>query len=172
MNHIESVSKVKAILKETDYKICVTGSEGGCTLSLPTKKFAPKRSARTIKYEMLKGGGVNITGDVDSYWICPDYVTRGSIYVDILKKCQEYDYSPLAILYANEDYDEANSILEILEAPEGVKLSDELTVLDLAQTAIQSNTIEVLVELREEAEYLNVREGLDFMISNFIGKVF
>lgn len=172
MSNIIGLEKIKSILRDTKYGIRVTAKENNCTLSLPTKKFSPARKARTINYEILKGGGgVNITGDVDSYWICPDYVIRASIYMDILKKCEEYDYSPLAVLYSNEEYDNANSLLEILPAPEGVKIQSELDSLDLATSVVQSNNINVLVELRQLAEELDLLEGFNFLVTNFCGKV-
>lgn len=172
MNTNQTLNKVKDILRATNYGISVVGTPNGVTVKLPSKKFSPAKKAKTINYEVLKGGGVNITGDVDSYWICPDYVTRSSIYMDILKKCEEYEYSPLVILYSNEEYDNANSLLEILEAPEGVKLEKELSTLDLANILIQANNIDVLVQLREEAEELQILEGFNFLVTQFCGKAF
>lgn len=171
MNEITTIDRIKQILRETSYNISVVGSGNKCTLSLPSRQMAPKKQARKIKYELLRGGGVNITGDVDSYWICPDYTTRGSIYMDIIKKCKEYEYEPLAILYSNDDYEEADNLLQIVDPPEGVDLEKELVVTELAQIAFQHNTIGVLVELREEATRLGIQEGFEFLISNFCGRV-
>lgn len=171
MTDIEIVQKIRNMLKETNYGIRVHGHSTGCKVSLPVKKFAPHKKAKTIEYEILKGGCVNITGDDDSYWLCPEYTARAAIYIDILKKCQEYEFSPHVILYSSDDYEDANSLLEVLPAPEGVKLNTELDTLNLAQAAIQSNNIGVLVELRKEAEALNVLEGFNFLVTNFCGDV-
>lgn len=159
------------MLKETNYKIVVEASPGGCKLHLPIRKMAPIKKSRTVQYEMLHGGGVDITGGVDSYWICPDYVTRTSIYMDILKYCREYEYSPLAIIFLSEECGDCDSILQILAAPEGVNLETELTALDLAQSLFQNNTIESLIELKEQAEHLNILPGFEFLVQNFINKI-
>lgn len=163
-----SIDKAKDVLKASNYLVSIKGDGKKCTLSLPKRKMSPLKKAQTISYEMLTGGGVNVTGDADTYWICPDYVTRTSIWYDIVKRCKEYEYSILAIHMHSEEIEEAKSILEIMDHPESVTLDKELQVLDLALALSQNINIGTLTELREEASRRDVLDGFDFLISNFV----
>ena len=162
-----SLDKAKQILKATNYLVSIRGDKNKCTLFLPKRKMAPVKKAQTINYEMLSGGGVNITGDADTYWICPEYVTRTSIWYDILKRCKDLEYNVLGVHMYSDEIENGKSLLEIMDRPENSELEKELKVLELSLILAQDINIGMLTELRIEAERANVLEGFDFIVSNF-----
>lgn len=162
-----SLDNVKEILKATNYLVAVKGDKTKCTLSLPRRKMAPIKKPQEIHYEMLTGGGVNVTGDADTYWICPEYVTRTSIWYDIIKRCKELEYNILGIHMYSDEIESAKSLLEIMDRPQNLELEKELKVLELALILSEDITIGTLTELRVEADRLGILDGFDFIISNF-----
>lgn len=162
-----SLDRVKEILKATNYLVEVKGDKNKCTLSLPRRKMAPLKKPQEIQYEMLTGGGVNVTGDADTYWICPEYVTRTSIWYDIIKRCKDLEYNVLGVHLYSDEIDNAKSLLEIMDRPESYEIEKELKVLELSLVLTQDISIGILTELRVEAERHQVLDGFDFIISNF-----
>lgn len=162
-----SLDRVKEILKATNYLVSVKGDKTKCTLSLPRRKMAPPKKPQEIHYEMLSGGGVNVTGDADTYWICPEYVTRTSIWYDILKRCKDLEYNVLGIHMYSDEIENGKSLLEIMDRPENSELEKELKVLELSLILSQDISIGMLAELRAEADCHQILDGFDFIISNF-----
>lgn len=162
-----SLDKAKEILKATNYLVSIKGDKNKCTLFLPRRKMAPVKKPQTIHYEMLTGGGVNISGDADTYWICPEYVTRTSIWCDILKRCKDLEYNILGVHLYSDEIENGKSLLEIMDRPENSELEKELKVLELALILSEDINLSTLTELRMEAESQSCLDGFDFIVSNF-----